>query len=202
MKKNKNSAFTLVEIMIAGALLAIGAVALVASLISSTNVVVDSQALSVGNRAAALVLENLRGQKNYNFLYNNFKNVTATSAFFINSDSSINWATANPSSPPSGSLGYGYLEFVTRENGYTVADWGTATAFNTSAGGCIDLDGDGATSSNTFVLGRTSETSATPGYYCILPVKVVIRVYRNVAKTEYVEIIRKTWLVNNYEANN
>jgi type II secretory pathway pseudopilin PulG len=218
MNSKRRTGLTLIEIMIAASLLAIGIVGLVAALYTSTATISVSQELSLGNRAATLSLEAMRGQKDFYNLYNNYKNYkytndTTAGPFFINSDGSIQWSTGGntPSSPPSTAIGFGYFEFVTNENGgYSTKEWGTATSWATGAStdsdgdGSVDgfdLDGNGFATNVAVTLGRTSETNTSFGYYVVLPVKVVIKIYLDKQTNNRLEVIRRAWLVNNYENN-
>lgn len=211
MKKEKG--FTILEVMIAAMLLAIGVVALVASLMTSYGTVSLSQDLSIAARAATVALEHLKGRKDYSQLYNDFYNYqeayssSLVGPFAVLADGSIDWVTdrVNPATISTRDIkvvGYGWFNFVTNETTYLTSEWGTSTAYNTTvsdgSNGGIDLDGNGFATNSSITVGRT-EGSTGFGKYVILPVKVTIRIANRKGGPNEIEVIRRTWIINSYE---
>ncbi|RME84541.1 MAG: type II secretion system protein [Planctomycetota bacterium] len=211
--RNLNKGFTMLESMIAIIFLSVGIMALLAALSQTSNLAFLAQDREVGSRAASIALEYLRGYKDWQNLYLNFKDyqqnyVSPTQGPFpVLKDGSIPWGQhIDPANPPAkinglDVVGYGWLEFVTNEQGYDPAIWGTETALN-NASWNFDLDGDGVASAANITVGRTAGTTAASGYYITLPVRIVVRIYNRLRPGETgneVEIESKTFLMNNYE---
>ncbi|RME84049.1 MAG: type II secretion system protein [Planctomycetota bacterium] len=191
--------FTIVEAIIAATLLTVGIVALVATLVSSYSTASLSLDLSLANRVAISALEHLKSW-NYETVYTSFQSYNSpTSAFKILEDGSIDWSAAiNGNSLPADAVGYGYFTFVTQEYNYPATEWGTDTSFNPPTGGQIDLDGNGAIwTTSSITVGRTEGTTASEGYFVILPVKVTIVIVNRETPGNSITVERKTWIYNN-----
>lgn len=215
MKKKFQTGLTLLEIMIAAALLTVGVMALLISLASSTSSVSLTKNLSEANKAASLAIETLKSYKDYENLYNQYKGYTNTGAankgpFFVMEGGKIDWdnSTNTPTNPTAGAIGYGWFEFITNEGIYKSIEWGTGTVWSTGGPGDIDgdgvsdgvdLDGDGLADNTSVILGRDRNSPPPPPYgrYNILPVKVTVRIYTQ-GKDE-LELVRRVLVLNNYE---
>lgn len=218
MGTNKKFGHTLLEVVISMTLLVVGVMALVLTLGTSQNTVFTAQKIADANRAATIVLETLRGDKHFETLYTrysgfNFTNLTTAGPFFVMEDGRINWnpVASTPNNPPAGAVGYGWMNFVVKENGgYSTVEWGTETAWTTGATNDadgdgvkdgIDLDGDGnANRVANMTSGRTQATAlGTWNLYTILPVKITIRIFQTAGSSTFIEVIKRGWITNSYE---
>ena len=215
-KQNSHKeALTLVEIMIVAVLFAVGILSLFVALGGSLDLYNATQVQFIGSRAAEAVLEELRGYKKFDTLYQDFSvyngngtlydtgdnpiNDSPQNFFYIMADGSIDWS--RPTTRPAGAVGFGWFDFVVQENRYDEAVWGTETAFNPSSPGTIDLNGDGDTN-DTVLVGRTSGSPISGNYYHFLPVVVHIRILPREGQWDLSQLTpmeQTLWLTNNGE---
>ncbi|RME05222.1 MAG: prepilin-type N-terminal cleavage/methylation domain-containing protein [Planctomycetota bacterium] len=189
--------FSLIEILIAAAILAAGLVAFLAAIADSSTFVSKTSNRTLALQALETALEHLRAKADTDFgnLYQDFSQWNPNNPFTVEQNANVVFMTpdayvaAFPSREPP--LGQGYFEFVTNETTdvYMGTDlpfeerFGTAIAFNSQGGTpnpppyLVDITGDGAVTANAVIWGRTVDSPTSGDYFIFMPVYITIEVY-------------------------